>query len=210
MKIVVISPSKVRENEIKNLLQMFEAGLNTYHIRKPTFSTKQLQDYIEQIPKQFHNRIVIHSHHNLARKYNLQGVHYTTKHLEKNIRNWWREKMLRISTSNFIKTTSHGKLSSLYDLEEMEFDYVFLSPIFDTITGKYQSGFYEESIKAAIHKTGKKIIARGGIDVSRIEKVKELGFYGLALYSVIWDIENPLEEYLKIIRRCNELDIQLE
>ena len=147
MKVIVISPSKNRENEIKAVIQMFEAGLDTYHIRKPTFNTKQLQEYIEQIPKQFHNRLIIHSHHNLARKYNVQGVHYTKKHLEKNIRNWWREKMLRLSTSHFIKTTSHGKLSSVYDLEEMKFDYVFLSPIFDAITGKYQSGYYEDSIK---------------------------------------------------------------
>ncbi len=210
MKIIVISPSKFKEDEIKNVIRLFEAGLETYHIRKPKFNTQQLKDYIEQIPKQFHNRIVIHSHHNLARKYNLLGVHYTKKHLEKNIRNWWREKMLRISTSNFIKTSSHGKLSSLYDPEEMKFDYVFLSPIFDTITGKYQSGFYEESIKAAIVKTGKNIIARGGVDVSRIEKINELGFYGMALYSVIWDKENPLEQYLKVIRRCNELSIKLD
>ena len=210
MKIIIISPFQTKENEIENIVKMFEAGLETYHIRKPKFSTKQLQEYIEKIPKQFHNRIVIHSHHNLARVYNLQGVHYTKKHLEKNIRNWWREKMLRISTSNFIKTTSHGKLSSLYDAEEMKFDYVFLSPIFDTITGKYQSGFYEESIKAAVQKTGKNIIARGGVDVTRIEKIKELGLYGMALYSTIWDRENPVEEYLKVIRRCNELDITVE
>jgi thiamine-phosphate pyrophosphorylase len=189
---------------------MFEAGLESYHIRKPKFNTKQLQEYIEKIPKQFHNRIVIHSHHNLARKYNLHGVHYTKKHLEKDLRNWWREKMLRISKSNFVKTTSHGKLASLYDIEEMKFDYVFLSPIFDNITGKYQSGFYEESIKAAIQKTGKNIIARGGVDITRIEKINELGFYGMALYSVVWDKENPVDEYLKIIRRCNELGIKVD
>jgi thiamine-phosphate pyrophosphorylase len=146
----------------------------------------------------------------LARKYNLQGVHYTKKHLEKNFRNWWREKMLRISTSNFVKTTSHGKLASLYDVEEMNFDYVFLSPIFNTITGKYQSGFYEDSIVAAIQKTGKKIIARGGVDVTRVEKIKELGFYGMALYSSVWDKEHPVEEYLKVIHRCNELGIKVE
>jgi thiamine-phosphate pyrophosphorylase len=210
MKIIVISPSKIKENEIKNVIQMFEAGLESYHIRKPKFNTKQLQEYIEKIPKQFHNRIVIHSHHNLARKYNLHGVHYTKKHLEKNLRNWWREKMLRISKSNFVKTTSHGKLASLYDIEEMKFDYVFLSPIFDNITGKYQSGFYEESIKAAIQKTGKNIIARGGVDITRIEKINELGFYGMALYSVVWDKENPVDEYLKIIRRCNELGIKVD
>ncbi len=118
--------------------------------------------------------------------------------------------MLRISTSNFVKTTSHGKLASLYDVEEMNFDYVFLSPIFNTITGKYQSGFYEDSIVAAIQKTGKKIIARGGVDVTRVEKIKELGFYGMALYSSVWDKEHPVEEYLKVIHRCNELGIKVE
>jgi len=210
MKIVVISPSKVKEEEINNLIKMFEAGLETYHLRKPKFSTKQLQEYIEKIPKQFHNRIITHSHHNLARKYNLQGVHYTKKHLEPNFKNWWREKMLRISTSNFIKTSSHGKLASLYDEEEMNFDYVFLSPIFDAITGKYQSGYYEDSIKLALQKTGKKVIARGGVDATRVEKIQELGFYGLALYSSVWDKEKPVEEYLKVIQRCKELDIPIE
>jgi|SRR5246127_187581 len=210
MKVIVISPSKIKEEEITNLVKMFEAGLETYHLRKPKFSTKQLQEYIEKIPKQFYNRIIIHSHHNLARKYNLQGVHYTKKHLEPNFKNWWREKMLRISTSNFIKTSSHGKLASLYDEEEMKFDYVFLSPIFDTITGKYQSGFYEDSIKLALQKTGKKVIARGGVDVTRIEKIKELGFYGMALYTSVWDKEKPVEEYLKVINRCKELGIPVE
>ena len=117
---------------------------------------------------------------------------------------------MRINTSHFIKTTSHGKLASLYEEEEMKFDYVFLSPIFDTITGKYQSGFYEDSIVAAIQKTGKKIIARGGVDVTRVEKINELGFYGMALYSSLWDRENPVEEYLKVIHRCKELGISVE
>jgi thiamine-phosphate pyrophosphorylase len=210
MKIIVISPSKIKENEIKNVIQMFEAGLETFHLRKPKYSTQQLKEYIEQIPKQFHNRIITHSHHNLARKYNLLGVHYTKKHLENNFRNWWREKMLRFSKNNLVKTTSHGKLASLYDQEEVKFDYVFLSPIFDTITGRYQSGYYEDSIKAAIQKTGKKVIARGGVDIKRIEKAEELGFYGIALYSSLWDRVNPVEEFIKVLNRCKELGISVE
>ena len=210
MKVIVISPSKIKENEIAHVVQMFEAGLETYHIRKPKFTTKQMEEYLGRIPKQFHNRIIIHSHHNLARKYNLQGVHYTKKHLEKNLRNWWREKMLRLSGSQFIKTTSHGKLASLFDEEDIRFNYVFLSPIFDTITGKYQSGYYEDSIKSVLQKTGKKVIARGGIDASRIEKIQELGFYGMALYSSVWDKESPVEEFIKVLRRCKELGIAVE
>ena len=210
MKVIVISPSKIKENEIAHVVQMFEAGLETYHIRKPKFTTKQMEEYLGRIPKQFHNRIIIHSHHNLARKYNLQGVHYTKKHLEKNLRNWWREKMLRLSGSQFIKTTSHGKLASLFDEEDIRFNYIFLSPIFDTITGKYQSGYYEDSIKSVLQKTGKKVIARGGIDASRIEKIQELGFYGMALYSSVWDKESPVEEFIKVLRRCKELGIAVE
>ncbi len=210
MKIVVISESKIIEDEHKIIQELFEAGLETFHVRKPRFRTKQLVEYLEKIPRQFHNRIIIHSHHNLANKYNLQGVHYTRLHLESTFRNWLREKKLGFIKRKLIKTSSHGKLASLYDESEHAFDYVFLSPIFDSITGKYQSGFYEDAIKAAVQKTGKKIIARGGIDITRIEKVNELGMYGMALYSCLWKSQNPLEEFLKIMKRCNELGIKVE
>lgn len=212
MKIIVISTSKkeTRPREIETITALFENGLETFHVRKPKFSTKELSEYLKAIPEQFHNRIVIHSHHNLARKFNLKGVHYTKSHLKKNFKNWWREKMLGIAKSNLVKSASHTKLSSVYDNNDMKFNYEFLSPIFDSLTGKYQSGFYEEGIKAAIQKTRKNLVARGGIDITRIEKVQELGFTGMALYSCIWDSETPVEEYIKIVKRCRELNIQVE
>ena len=40
---------------------MFENGLETLHIKKPDFSKKQLNNYLELIPKKHHNKIVIHS-----------------------------------------------------------------------------------------------------------------------------------------------------
>jgi thiamine-phosphate pyrophosphorylase len=210
MKIVVISQSKVLENEHDIITKLFEAGLGTLHVRKPRLRTKQLVEYIEKIPAHFHNRIIIHSHHNLASKYNLLGVHYTRLHLEPNFRNWWREKKLGFIKRKLVRTSSHNKLASLYDESDIVYDYVFLSPIFDSITGKYQSGFYEDAIKAAVQKTGLKIVARGGIDVTRLEKVEELGLYGCALYSCIWNGPDPLEEFLKIIHRCAELGIKVD
>ncbi len=189
MKIVVISQTKTVENEHKIIQELLEAGLDTFHIRKTRLGTKQLSDFIEKIPAQFHNRLIIHTHHKLARKFNLQGVHYTRLHLEPTFKNWWRERKLRLITRNLVRTSSHNKLSTLYDKGDIDYNYVFLSPIFDSITGKYQSGFYEDSIRAAILKTGLRVVARGGIDLSRIEKVNELGFYGMALYSCLWNIE---------------------
>ncbi len=210
MKILVITPHGLREEEIKIVVQLFENGLETLHLRKPKFRTRELKEYIEQIPVQFHNRIVIHSHHLLARKYNLKGIHFTKTHLKKTFRNWWIYKILTLSRPDLIKTTSHTKLVSLYDEEKIDFDYIFLSPIFDSLTGKYQSGFYEEGIRATVKKVDKKIIARGGIDRSRLEKIKELGFHGMALYSYIWESKKPVEDFIQIVKRCNELSIAVE
>lgn len=210
MKIVVISQSKVLDDEHKIITALFEAGLGTLHVRKPRLRTKQLVEYIEKIPAHFHNRLIIHSHHNLAAKYNLQGVHYTRMHLEPTFRNWWREKKLGFIKRKLVRTASHNKLASLYDESDIVYDYVFLSPIFDSITGKYQSGFYEDSIRAAVQKTGLKIVARGGIDATRLEKVQELGLYGVALYSCIWNNPDPLAEFLKIMHRCKELGIEVD
>lgn len=72
MKIVVISQPKIIENEHLVVQQLFEAGLDTFHIRKPRLRTQQLHDFIEKIPPQFHNRLIIHTHHRLAAKFNLQ------------------------------------------------------------------------------------------------------------------------------------------
>ena len=210
MKIIVITPQSSKEEEIKIIIQLFENGLKTLHLRKPKFRTKELKDYLKQIPPQFHDRIVIHSHHLLALKYNLKGIHFTKTHLKKNFRNWWVKKILVLSKANLVKTTSHTKLASLYDTTKMNFDYIFLSPIFDSLTGKYQSGFYEEGIRTTLIKTGKNVIARGGVDGTRLPKINDLGFNGLALYSYIWESKTPIENFLKLLKQCDELNISIE
>ena len=210
MKLIVITPSVTVEHELSQIREMFESGLPTLHVRKPKFSTSQLKAYLDDIPHQFHKNIVIHSHHELGSKYNLKGIHYTKSHLRNNFKNWWREKRLKLSLQNFSKSCSHTKLASLYEDHKFKFDYVFLSPIFDSLSGKFQSGFFEDGVRQANLKSGQKIIARGGVELKKIEQIQELGFHGLALYSCLWKKTNPLEEYLKIIQKMNELKINIE
>jgi thiamine-phosphate pyrophosphorylase len=210
MKIILLSKTRYDEKEMELVTRLFENGLETYHLRKPRLSTREMRKVLDDIPKHFHSRIIIHSHHQLARQYNLKGVHYTRTHLKKSFKNWWRKVTLGLSKSDIIRTSSFTKLSSLYDESEIEFDYVFLSPVFDSLTGKFQSGFYEDGIRAAINKSGRNIVARGGVDYRRLEKIKEMGFYGMTLGSCIWDSKEPLEEYLRIVARCRELNMEVE
>lgn len=209
LKVIVISSSRANEEEPEIVIQLFENGLNTFHLRKPKFSTRELRNYILQIPVKFHSRIIIHSHHILARKFNLKGVHLTKVHQRNKFKTWLTLKLLKIKIPDLIITTSYSRLSNLFE-EARPFDYVFLSPIFDSLSSKYQSGFSEQRLKAAMLKTPCHVVARGGIEISSVEKVKEIGFSGLALYSAIWKKKDPLLEFKQFMKKCQDLGIDVE
>lgn len=209
MKLIVITPSKKQDNEIASVINMFEAGLETLHVRKNRFSTSELEEYINEIPVHFHNRIIIHSHHKLALKYNLKGFHFTSTHLNKRFRLWWNTKLIYIRKPKLIKSISFKRLSEIYEPEKVKTDYCFLGTMFHNVSGELYSGFYKETIEAANEKSGKKIIARGGINCKSVEMAYQLGFYGIALYGYLWKSTNPYTKYIEFINFCKEKNIPL-
>jgi thiamine-phosphate pyrophosphorylase len=211
MRLIVISYSTELENEVQIVTQLFEAGLETFHIRKHKLSTKKMKDFIAAIPPHFHNRIIIHSHHKLARKFDLKGIHLTKSHKQKKWRTWLTLKLIRLKNPDIILTTSYSTIGQiLATKQDYHYDYVFLSPIFDNFNSKFQGGFTEHSLKSALQKSQLKIIARGGVDNIIIDNAKNIGFAGLAFYSSIWKKKNPLEEFNKTIEKFQELNIPIE
>ena len=84
---------------------------------------------------------------------------------------------------------------SCHSLEEVKehkknCDYVFLSPVFDSISKlNYHANYTPEEIRKA-HKAGiidKKVIALGGIDTDNIRQVKNYGFGGAAIMGALWN-----------------------
>lgn len=205
MRIIVISPTKTTDNEISVVCQLFKSGLQTLHLRKPGYSAKKLKEYLQSIPKEYHNRIVIHSHHKLALKFNLQGIHYTSKDRKFNWkRRWLKYKIMRKNPYHTVSTSFH-KIMSL-DQDQGSWDYVFLSPIFDSISNKdYQSGFNEFNLKKALDRTLLNVIALGGIDTERIPQILEYNFFGCALLGTIWESENPVQSFIEF---KNQLESQ--
>lgn len=210
MKLVVITDNKRSESEIPSIIQMFEAGLDTLHLRKNRMSTKELDAFIAEIPKHFHNRIIIHSHHRLALKYNLKGIHFTSTHLKRRFQFWFNSKLIYLRRPHLIKTVSYKRIADLYSEERIQPDYCFLGTIFHNLTGELYSGFYKETLEAAIKKSGKKIIARGGVNEKSVELAHQLGFYGIALYGHLWKSTSPFNKYLDFIRYCKEKNIPIE
>lgn len=202
MEIAVITSSKKNENESEVIKKLFEAGLSTLHLRKPNYSTKQLSKLIESIPTHFHDRIIIHSHHDLIFKFNLKGVHFTNIHLERKFKKWWFLRKLRVSGKKIVSSRSYHKLSEVYNTEEIKFNYYLLGTVFNNLTNAFYSGFYEHGISAAIKNAGKDFIARGGINLNTLQKAYDLGFKGVAISSFIWKSDDPFGKFVEVLDYC--------
>jgi thiamine-phosphate pyrophosphorylase len=209
MKLILISSSRSIEKETEILNALFDIGLPTLHIRKPKYSTPKLRKLLQSIPSKYHDRIIIHSHHNLALKFDLRGIHLTKTHMRRRLKTWLTLQLLKRRKPDLLITTSYTKLGNILEAEK-QYSYVFLSPIFDSSTSKYQAGFTEHSLIGVLKKTPYKVIARGGVDVQHVEKVCEIGFYGLAIHSSIWDNDDPISEFNSYLNKFKELGITIE
>lgn len=206
MKLIVISSSKNRADEAKVMTALFESGLNIYHLRKPSMSTADMIHTIESVPEHFHDRIVIHSHHKLAGRYPLKGIHLTGIHRRRKFSTWLRLRMLRMKNDSLTISTSFHKLAEVYTNKE-EFSYVFLGSIFDRLTNNFNAGYSEHSIRATIGKTDLPMIARGGTNAGNILRCRDLGFTGIAFASSIWDSQSPVESWTNVLDACRAQSI---
>jgi thiamine-phosphate pyrophosphorylase len=189
MKFVVISSPDKFHTEIPTLTRLFEEGLHTFHIRKPRWPAERMNEYLQMIPKRYLNRIIIHSHHKLAIKYKLLGVHLTKKHRNRSLRNRFRLLRLKLKNPKLQVTRSCHQLCELSE-DSYNYAYVFLTPIFDGISKRSPSaGFSERAIRAMLPECEHDVIALGGIQPSNISKVKDLGFAGAAMLGCIWTAE---------------------
>ena len=86
---------------------------------------------------------------------------------------------------------------SCHSLEEVrhykkEYDYLFLSPIFDSITKVgYRAGFREEELQEASMKgiIDEKVVALGGVTFESIDFLKGLNFGGVAMIGGIYNMD---------------------
>ena len=192
MKWIIITSPEFLSGEAIFIDKLFSQGLDLLHIRKPDAPLEAYKRFLLQIPKQWYSRIVLHEHFALAEEFGLHGIHLNRR--------------CSVAPNAF-----HGSIScSCHTIEEVitqkeSKDYVFLSPIFDSISKVgYQAAFSPTSLKqAAIENViDEKVIALGGLTANNIPLVKEWHFGGVALLGDIWKrMSDPqVDEYLNHIR----------
>jgi thiamine-phosphate pyrophosphorylase len=209
MRIVVVSPEREVTDEHALVQEMFRLGLQTYHVRKPKYTTEKLRSYLSRFDKRFMDRIVIHTHHELAVPFKLKGIHLTERHRKKKrFKTWLTMKYVKFRMPNIQVTTSFHVIQSIVRKYNPEYRYVFLNPIFESISKVgYKSTFNDDSLRAGLKKTKYEVLAMGGVTFDNIDKVVDYGFHGFGLVGTLWQNPDPVKEFQRITEKCKELDI---
>ena len=197
MKLILITSPTYFVEEDKIITSLFEEGLDILHLRKPDTAPMSAERLLTLIPEQYHKRIVVHGHFYLKEEFRLKGIHL-------NLRN--------PNAPDHYKGHISCSCHSLEEVKERKrnYDYVFMSPVFDSITKQdYNAQYSPEEIKKA-HKQGiidKKVYALGGIDVHNIKEVKKYGFGGAAVMGAIWQKFDTCcdRDYSQIIEHFRKL-----
>lgn len=210
MRLIVISNSTKFESELKIIPRLFDSGMETFHLRKPKFSARRMNKYLRKFPKEHLNKVVIHTHHRLAIKFKLKGIHITEKQKRKKLITWLKLKILK-SLRPLTVTSSFHSISDLMR-DKKSYDYVFLSPLFDSISKKgYRSSFNETILKNSLAKCHHTVIAMGGIKQQNIHIAKEYGFSGVAVLGSIWEEKDkdPIDSFKEVKEACSGKNLKI-
>ncbi|MDV7696411.1 thiamine phosphate synthase [Chryseobacterium soli] len=188
--IIVITHEDLISHEIDTINEMFRAGLDLLHIRKPFINDEEMKVLINGIDQTFHPKLVLHSHYEVGKLYNISRFHVREAD---RVNGLYRSK---IEEANIISTSVHQ--INDYNMLGNEWQYSFISPVFPSISKKgygqdtkmmedlpYRNNIYV------------KLIALGGIDENTLKKVFHTGADGAALLGAIWNSSTPINTFKK-------------
>ena len=199
MKTIVYTPEQEVENEIGIITQLLDAGADFLYIRKPELDDFSLVDYVEKIPEQYWKKCIATSMI-ITKEFNLRGYHFTRDIVEKN--QLYNDKVL-----DWLHTNDKISSVSAHSTEEIKkyagkFKHVIVSPIFPSISKEnhsYNWNLEELKLTTRDSRLTTKLFAVGGIDLSKIEMVKNLNFDGVGLLGALWkEPDKAITNFLKI------------
>ncbi len=176
MRVIVITAPEFLPDEAAMLAALLEHGADRIHLRKPGCTAGELAALIECLPAKYYPRISLHDHFGLQARYGIGGIHLNSRN--------------PLAPTGFKGVVSR----SCHSLDEVarhktSVDYVFLSPVFDSLSkagyrAAFAPGALDEAAKQGI--IDRKVVALGGVSAKKMPQVRAWGFGGIALLGAVW------------------------
>ena len=178
MRFIAITTPEVDNKDLLLIKRLLEGGIDIIHLRKPESDIHACRQLLKALTKEERERIIVHDFPELYDEFSLKGIH-----INRNV-------------SSLPNDYIGFRTRSCHSLEEVrhykkEYDYLFLSPIFDSISKVgYRAGFRKEELQEASMKgiIDEKVVALGGVTFESISYLKGLNFGGVAMIGAIYNM----------------------
>ncbi len=179
MRIIAISTPKVQRDDAYIIQSLIDRGVHTVHLRKPESDVDECRRLLSSLGEEYRARIVIHNYAELYSEFSLRGIHHN------------RDVVSLPAGYSGLRTRSCHSLEEVVQYKP-NYDYLFLSPIFDSISKVgYSSRFDAAELQRAADEgiIDDRVIALGGVTLSRVAYLHSLGFGGAAMCGAIYNTE---------------------
>lgn len=174
---IVITLPHFFDGEAERITAMFQSGLQRLHLRKPGSDEAEYIQLLRDIPSCYHPRIVLHDHFALTEQFAVGGVHLNS-----------RNPQPPTGWNGMVSTSCHS-IAELRQRRTEGFDYLSLSPIYDSISKVgYNAAYTEEELLMARNEgiTDQRVMALGGICHDNIDEALSYGFGGVMVLGDAW------------------------
>lgn len=191
MLLIAITSPDFLPGEGDRIASLLRGAFWRVHIRKPGAKAAELKALLDSIPAWCLPRLVLHDHQELALDYRVGGIHLNS-----------RQRSLLPELRAFTAFADDGSATgrrltvsrSCHSLGEVAArkataDYLFLSPIFDSISKQgYRSRFSADELRRAAAEgiIDGRVFALGGVTMERVPVIEEIGFGGAAMLGSVW------------------------
>src|SRR5690554_1648634 len=83
--LIVLTPPKMLRYEARAIMALLDAGADFIHLRKPGYSSDELQQFLKDIPVAYRGRLSVHYHHRVGREAGLGGLHESGRSEERRV-----------------------------------------------------------------------------------------------------------------------------
>lgn len=206
MELRLLTPEQNVDQELRLLNHFLEQGLPYAHIRKPQFSLEEYENYIQNISSEYHDRLIMHGALPLIEKYDLGGVHLREQSRRDMEENDLKELMQYIHTKGMLIGSSVHAIETLTELA-IGFDYIFVSPIFSSISKEGYHPSFDWDIRPHKDKYPFELVGLGGIAAATIPAAAAKGFESVGALGTVWkDLSNAEENFKALMEVCRSLE----
>lgn len=177
MRRIVITDEAFIYNEAEAITRLLSWGVERVHIRKPGAKADDVRALVEGVPSDLRKRLSMHDCLELADELGVGGIHVNSRNEH-------------CVPKDFRGLRSRG----CHSVEELglyrDYDYLFLSPVFDSISkdGYRNEGLLQEYV-AYYREHGEElppVIALGGVKPSSFGVLMDTHFAGGAMLGAVW------------------------